>query len=70
MNKVSQFDYKGTEISIIVRNGFVGYTFEKDGKTYGNKVKLEKRDVQSIASVMFLLFLSFIETLEAVEKIK
>lgn len=69
MNKISQFDYKGTEVSILTRNGFIGYTFEKDGKTYGNKIKLEKRDIQSIASVTFLLFLSFIETLEAVEKL-
>jgi len=69
MNKISQFDYKGTEVSILARNGFIGYTFEKDGKTYGNKIKVEKRDTQSVASVMFLLLLSFIETLEAVEKL-
>jgi hypothetical protein len=70
MNRISQFDYKGTEVSIVTRNGFVGYTFEKDGKTFGNKVKLENKTTQHVASVVFLLFLSFIETLEAVEKIK
>lgn len=68
-NEVSLFEYKGQEISVIYRNGFLGYTFEKDGKTYGNKVKLEKRDVQSISSVAFLLFLSFIETHESVQKL-
>ena len=69
MNRISQFNYKDTEVSLIVRNGFIGYTFEKDGKTFGNKIKLDKRDTQYIASVSFLLFQSFIETLEAVNKI-
>lgn len=69
MNPVSLFEYKGQEISVIYRNGFLGYTFEKDGKTYGNKVKLERRSVQNISSVAFLLFLSFIETYEDVQKI-
>ncbi len=69
MNRVSLFSYKEVEVSVIYRNGFLGYTFEKDGKTFGNKVKLEKKDIQSIASIAFLLFLSFIETYEAVLKI-
>lgn len=69
MNPVSLFDYKGTEISVIHRNGFLGYTFEKDGKTYGNKVKVESKSVQNVSSVAFLLFLSFIETYEAVQSL-
>ncbi len=69
MNPVSLFEYKGTEISVIYRNGFLGYTFEKDGKTYGNKVKVESKKVQDISSVAFLLFLSFIETYETVQKL-
>lgn len=69
MNSVSLFEYKGTEINVIIKNGFLGYTFEKDGKTYGNKVKLEKRDTQHIASVAFLLVLNLVETYEAVQKI-
>lgn len=69
MNPVSLFDYKGTEVSVIYRNGFLGYTFEKDGKTYGNKVKMEGKSIQHISSVAFLLFLSFIETYDDVQKI-
>lgn len=69
MNHVSLFEYKGMEVNVIAKNGFLGYTFEKDGKTYGNKVKLEKKDVQSIASIAFLLFLNFVETYDAVQKI-
>ncbi len=69
MNPVSLFEYKGTEISVIYRNGFLGYTFEKDGKTYGNKMKVENKGIQSVASVTFLLVLNFVETYEAVQKI-
>lgn len=68
-NEVSLFEYKGIEVSVIYRNGFLGYTFEKDGKTYGNKVKLESKSVQNISSAAFLLFLSFIETYEIVQKL-
>ena len=68
-NEVSLFEYKGTEVSVIYRNGFLGYTFEKDGKTYGNKVKLEGKSVQAISSVAFLLFLNLADTYETVLKI-
>lgn len=69
MNRVSLFQYKETEINVIYRNGFLSYTFEKDGKTFGNKIKLEKKDIQSVSSVAFLLFLNFAETYEAAQKI-
>jgi hypothetical protein len=70
MQKISQFTYKDTDINLIVRNGMIGYTFERDGKTFGSKVKPEGKSVHDIASAAFLLFTNCAETIEAVSLIK
>lgn len=66
---ISLFSFKDVEINLLFRNGFLGYTFEKDGKFYGQKVELKSKDVQDIASATFLLFQNAVETYEAVEKL-
>ncbi len=69
LETISLFNFKDVEINLLFRNGLLGYTFEKDGKFYGQKVELTSKSVQGIASATFLLFQNAIETLEAVEKL-
>lgn len=70
MQKISQFTFKGTEINMLYRNGYLGYTFEKDGKTYGYRVKPESRSISDISNSCFLLLTNFVDTLEAVTALK
>jgi len=49
------------------KKGYVAYTFEKDGKSYGQKIKIPSRGVMDIVSVASLLVINAFETLEALE---
>ncbi len=70
INEISQFTFKDVDVNLVFRNEMIGYTFEKDGKTYGQKVKPKDKSAQAIASATFLVLLNFVETLEAVQLIK
>lgn len=70
VNNISQFTYKEVDVNLIFRNGMIGYTFEKDGKTFGQKVKPESKSVHDVMSATFLIVQNFIETLEATQLIK
>ena len=48
-----------------LKKGFVAYTFEKDGKSYGSKVKVPSRGVMDIISVSALLIINAYETIES-----
>lgn len=50
------------------KKGFVAYTFERDGKSYGQKIKVPSRGVMDIISVASLLIINAYETIEALEK--
>lgn len=69
MQRISQFTLLETDVNILYRNGQLGYTFEKDGKTFGSKVKLESKSIQDVASATFLLLTNCLETIEAVKKL-
>ena len=68
--KISTFTYKGIDVDVSYNNKNIAYTFEKDGNTYGGKVKLEKRGIMDIVSATFLLLLNALETHEALCKSK
>lgn len=70
INKVAQFTFKEIEVNLVFRNGMIGYTFEKDGKTFGQKVKPEGESPFQVACATFLVLQNFVETLEAVQLIK
>lgn len=70
LQPISQFTFKDVDVNLIFRNGMIGYTFEKDGKTFGQKVRPAGRSAQEIASATFLILVNFVETLEAVQLIK
>ena len=50
------------------RKGFIAYTFEKDGQSYGQKIKVPSRGVMDIVSVASLLIINAAETIEALNK--
>lgn len=67
MNRISTFTLKGKDIDLLYNNGFLAYSFEHDGQSYGNKVKLESRKVVDVASATFLLLTNALDTREALE---
>lgn len=63
--KISTFNYRGKDIDLTYGNKNLAYTFEHEGKSYGFKVELKKRDVMTVASATFLLVQNAIETMDA-----
>lgn len=55
------------EIEMTFDRGKLAYTFERMGKRYGNAVKLEKRNVLSIAAASLQLFANALSTRDAVD---
>ena len=62
MNKINTFTLEGQDIEMLFQNGFLAYSFEFKGKTYGQKVKLKSRSVEDIASATFLLIENALST--------
>ena len=62
--EIYSFEYKGQQIDITFRKGYLAYTFEKDGKPYGSKLKLPSRGVMDITACASLLIINAIESLE------
>jgi hypothetical protein len=63
--QISQFTFKDTDVDLTYLNGWIAYTFEKNGKTYGGKVKVETKKHMDIISYAFNLALNLLETYEA-----
>lgn len=68
MNKINTFTLEGQDIEMLFQNGFLAYSFEFKGKTYGQKVKLKSRGVDDVASATFLLIENAISTLKELNK--
>lgn len=49
-------------------NGKLGYTFERNGKRYGNAVKLTSRKALDVAAAALQLFTNALSTRDAVDK--
>ena len=49
------------------KKGFIAFTFEKDGKSYGAKMKVPSRGVMDIFSVASLLIINAVETIESLK---
>jgi len=50
------------EINVLYEKGKLAYTFEHNGKTYGNAIKLDKKSVIDIVSASLLLFTNALQT--------
>lgn len=59
----------GLEIDLMFNNGKLAYTFEHDGKPYGNAVKIPSKSVVDIATSCLILFTNAQETKKALIKI-
>ena len=67
--KISTFTLKDKEIEFTYANGFLAYTFQSKGKSFGYKLKPESKGIMHVASATFLLLVNCLETIEAVEKL-
>jgi len=68
MTKINTLSLRGIDIDIFYNNGFIAYSFMKDGKSYGQKVKLPSKKVIDISASTFLLFENALETYESLTK--
>jgi hypothetical protein len=62
--EIYSFSHKDVQIDFTFKKGFVLYTFNKDGKPYGNKIKLPSRGVMDIVSATALLVINAIESID------
>ena len=46
------------------KKGFIAYTFEHGGKSYGNKIKVPSRGVMDIASAVILATVNICESID------
>ena len=69
MNKINTFSLEGFDVEMLYKNGFLAYTFEFNGKPYGQKVKLKSRKVEDVASATFLLLENALSTHKQLENV-
>lgn len=53
--QVLQYQLLGVEVNVSFDNGKLAYTFERDGKSYGNTLKVESALPADVISAAFLL---------------
>ena len=70
MRKISLFNFDGEEFNVLHDKGSLAYTFEIDGKTYGNKVLLQSNSIKDVSDAGFALALNAFDTLQAVRKLQ
>lgn len=56
------------DISLMYDNGKLAYTFDYDGKQYGNATKLPSKKITDIAATCLILFTNALETRKELEK--
>lgn len=66
--EVYQFEIRGHQVEMTFRKGYLAYTFERGGKTYGKKIKLDSRGVMPIVAATTLFVDDIYNTLTALEK--
>jgi hypothetical protein len=59
---VMTFSYKGIEINLTNRNGFIAYTFHYGADTHGQKIKSPKK-IDDKLSATSLLILNAVDTI-------
>lgn len=68
MTPFSRIDYKDISIDFLKQKGFLGYTFQYEGRNYGNKVAVDKKSEKAIVEATATLFINAIESYEALCK--
>lgn len=60
--RVQTFTLKGIDVDVMYNKGSLAYIFKKEGKEYGNAVKLKDKSIESIVASTFLLLSNALET--------
>lgn len=68
MQPFSRIPYKDIEIDFLKQKGFLGYTFQYEGRNYGNKVAVDKKSEKALIEATASLFINAIESYEALCK--
>lgn len=68
MTPFSRIDYKDISIDFLKQKGKLGYTFQYEGRNYGNKVECDKKSEKAIVEATATLFLNAISTYEELLK--
>lgn len=66
----SRIDYKDISIDFLKQKGFLGYTFQYEGRNYGNKVAVDKKNEQALVEATATLFINAINSYEELCKAK
>ncbi len=61
--EIYSFTVRDTQVDFTFKKGFIAYTFEIGGKSYGNKIKVPSRGVMDIASAVILATISIYESI-------
>lgn len=64
MQPFSRIDYKDISIDFLKQKGFLGYTFQYEGRNYGNKVAVDKKSEKAIVEATATLFINAISSYE------
>lgn len=64
MKIISQIPYKGTPLNFMVDKNFVGYSFELDGKPYGQKTELKTKKRDELVGALAALSINAVETFD------
>lgn len=70
MTPFSRIDYKDISIDFLKQKGKLGYTFQYEGRNYGNSVLVDKKSEKAIVEATALLFINAISSYEALCKSK
>ena len=62
MTKINTFTLEGLDIDILYNNGFLAYTIQYEGKTYGQKIKVKSKRIVDITTATFLLIENALST--------
>lgn len=64
MTPFSRIDYKDISIDFLKQKGKLGYTFQYEGRNYGNKVEVDKKSEKALVEATVALFINAINSYE------
>lgn len=64
MQPFSRIDYKDISIDFLKQKNKLGYTFQYEGRNYGNKVEVNKKSEKAVVEATATLIINAISTYE------
>lgn len=68
MTPFSRIDYKDISIDFLKQKNKLGYTFQYEGRNYGNKVEVDKKNEKAIVEATATLIVNAINSYEELRK--